>query len=106
MIYTSHFDIEEELSSNNAAIAVGDLDFNSRLTQKEFDSGFLEGGGLASNSYLTSNIGLGVQRTLTNGISLYLQPSYNYHTMGATVGPNNDRIHSLSLQIGAKVALN
>lgn len=67
--------------------------------------GILEGGGLKENSYLTANIGLGIERKFTYRWSLFLQPVYRHHFLIDGIGPNEDRIHSGSIRFGAKVKI-
>lgn len=67
--------------------------------------GILEGGGLKENSYLTANIGLGIERKFTYRWSLFLQPVYRRHFLIDGIGPNEDRIHSGSIRFGAKVKI-
>lgn len=104
-VTNSDFQIAEETTAGLDGIA-SDFNIASRLGQKSFEKGIFDGGSLDANTYLCGVVGAGIQRRVSDGISLYLQPNYSYHTMGASVGPNNDRIHSLSLQVGAKIALN
>lgn len=74
--------------------------------QKE-SIGLFEGGSFNDNTYLTGNIGLGVERYVGNRWSLFAQPTYQHalHYFGEGLGPNKDHINSLSVFFGAKVRL-
>lgn len=67
--------------------------------------GWLEGGSFKENSYLTANVGLGLERFVSERWSVFAQPTYHqsigYFANG--LGPNLDRIHTLSLWTGIRV---
>ena len=67
--------------------------------------GWLEGGSFKENSYITANIGLGLERFVSERWSVFAQPTYHqsigYFANG--LGPNLDRIHTLSLWTGIRV---
>ena len=65
--------------------------------------GLFEGGTFADNHYFSMNAGVGVQRNFTSGFSLFLQPSYSASMFGTAIGPQNDKIHTLSILTGAKI---
>jgi len=67
--------------------------------------GLLEGGDLKTNSYLTANIGLGIERYFSYRWSMFVQPVYRYNFFLDGVGPKNDLINSGSVQLGTKVRL-
>ncbi len=64
--------------------------------------GFFEGGSFQRNHYFTANIGIGVERFISPRWSLFLQPIYQHEVFGKNLGLNRDRIHTFSIQIGAK----
>lgn len=74
----------------------------SRLREKEFPIGLLQGGSLRDNSWLTLNLGLGVERKLTDRLSLMAQPAIQYDLTTRGFGPNADRLHALSLWLGMR----
>jgi len=67
--------------------------------------GLFEGGSLYQNSYLTANIGLGIERKLTYRWSVFLQPVYRHYILFDGLGPNQDRIYSGNVSFGAKVKI-
>ncbi len=80
---------------------------SSKYDEKPFKDGWFEGGTFKENSYYTANIGLSVERFLTPQWSIFVQPTY-YHQLKPLsngLGPNYDRIHTLSILAGAKVRL-
>jgi len=64
--------------------------------------GFFEGGSFERNHYFTANLGVGVERFISPRWSLYVQPVYQHEIFGKNLGLNRDRIHTFSVQIGAK----
>ncbi|MCB9272941.1 MAG: hypothetical protein H6564_02810 [Lewinellaceae bacterium] len=69
--------------------------------------GWFEGGTFEENAYLTGNFGIGLERYIDTRWSIFAQPTYQYslYYFGTGLGPNNDRINSLSVLFGAKVRL-
>ena len=68
-------------------------------------NGLLEGGDLTTNSYITANFGFGLERYFSYRWSMFIQPVYRYNFFLDGVGPENDLLHSGSIQIGTKVRL-
>lgn len=69
--------------------------------------GWFEGGTFEENAYLTGNLGIGLERYINPRWSLFVQPTYQHSLQYFRVGlgPNADRINSLSVLFGAKVRL-
>lgn len=71
--------------------------------------GWFEGGSFKDNAYLTVNFGFGAERYFSERWSLFVQPVYqhsvHYFKNIDGLGPNNDRINSLSVLIGTRVRL-
>lgn len=69
--------------------------------------GWFEDGTFRENAYITGNLGLGLERYIGARWSLFAQPTYQYslHYFQDGLGPNNDKINSLSVFFGAKVRL-
>ncbi len=106
LILNSHFDIQNEILDTPAFGADGAVANQPKLQNKPFEEGIVEGGSWTDNTFFTTQVGLGVQRVLSKNISAYVQPSYSYHMFDQGVGPNKDFLHTLSLQLGVKVAIN
>lgn len=97
-----NFQLEDEERTLGRSISIDESEIaNEALLYK----GILEGGGFRENSYLTANLGFGVERKFTYRWSLFLQPIYRRHFLIDGIGPNEDRIHSSSVRFGAKVKL-
>lgn len=79
---------------------------SSRLGDKDFSKGIFQGGSLHDNTFITADIGLGLQYSLNDKISLYAEPNFSFHTSSNGIGPNDDRFHRLSLELGAKMSIN
>jgi hypothetical protein len=69
-----------------------------------FKDGKWINGGLRENTYLTTNVGVGLEYRFSNKIDIYLQPTFDYH-FGRGIGTLNDRVHSFSVQGGVKTKL-
>ncbi len=106
LILNSHFDIQNEILDAPAAEADGAVANQPKLQNKPFEEGIVEGGNWTDNTFFSTQVGLGVQRSVSKDISAYIQPSYSYHMFDQGVGPNQDFLHALSLQLGVKVAIN
>ncbi|MEN0003372.1 MAG: outer membrane beta-barrel protein [Bacteroidota bacterium] len=79
----------------------------STFDQDNLSKGWFEGGTFEENVYLTGSVGVGVEHYLSTGWSIFAQPTYyrsiNYFRHG--IGPNRDRIHTISLLMGVKVKI-
>lgn len=64
--------------------------------------GLFEGGSFERNHYFTANVGIGVERFISPRWSLFIQPIYQHEIFGKNLGLNRDRIHTFSVQVGAK----
>lgn len=76
--------------------------------KQKLPGGWLDGGVLWQNGYISGNIGLGLERYMNGRWSIFVQPTYhhslNYFTQG--VGPYKDRINTMSIFTGVRVRLN
>lgn len=66
--------------------------------------GLFEGGTISNNTFLTANLGFGIERFFTPRMSIFFQPGYQYQFTNG-LGPQSDRVNSLSIMTGAKVTL-
>ena len=77
----------------------------STLLAVDFPDGGFGGDAFGDISYLTANLGFGIEKYIGTGWSLHLQPMYGHSLRSRGLGPLGERIHSWSLQAGAKVDL-
>ncbi len=77
----------------------------SKTSQKRYADGLFEGGNLAENSYLTIDVGVGLEWHLAGRTSLFMEPIYQHNPFQKSLGPNKDRINTLSISLGARVSL-
>lgn len=78
----------------------GESSFNNRY-------GWLEGGGFWENSYVTLNLGIGVERVISENLGIFVQPTYS-HNLGyfsEGMGPTHDRLHTMSVLTGVRLRL-
>lgn len=66
--------------------------------------GVFEGGSLIDNTYITANLGLGIERHFNSRMSVFLGSTYQ-HQITKGLGPQHDQINSLSIMTGARVTL-
>ncbi len=70
---------------------------------KNYD-GIFEGGNFIDNTFVTANLGLGVERFFNSRMSIFLGSTY-HHQVTKGLGPQNDKINSLSIMTGARIIL-
>ncbi len=104
MALQNNYNFQLEDQENTASRSIS-LDESEIANEASLYKGILEGGGFRENSYLTANLGFGVERKFTYRWSLFLQPIYRRHFLIDGIGPNEDRIHSSSVRFGAKVKI-
>lgn len=72
---------------------------------KDFPKGILEGGSFKENAYGSANLGMGLERFISQRWSIFLQPTYQHYFTKRGVGPNDDKIYSMSIFMGTKVTI-
>jgi len=75
------------------------------LNNKPLHDGIYEGGSLQENIYLTTDISFGIQRKIGDNTFFSFRPEYSVHSFSNGIGPNNDLINNLSLNLGVKYIL-
>ena len=76
--------------------------------EKSTPPGFFENGSFERNSFLTIDVGFGIERYLNHRISIFVQPTYHHALpyfspiLSAEIGPDDDRISTSSLFIGGR----
>ena len=75
---------------------------NLSFVEEHSSKGLIEGGKFSENAYISMNFVIGLQARITPGLSMFIQPSYQHHIFSNSFGPNEDKIHVLSLQLGSK----
>lgn len=107
LIANASYDINEVLRSGRPD-GIRILEDEARLDEKPFIKGIFNGDKLSDNYFVSVGFGVGVESKLSDHISAYIQPSYNRHILsnGIGIGPNKDKIHTSSLQIGIRAAIN
>lgn len=81
-------------------------DYASRTNLKyKSDEGLLKEGKFFDNSFISGEIGLGIERKMNERIMVFVEPTYRRPLFGVKLGPNNNNITTASLNLGAKVSL-
>jgi len=76
-----------------------------KLYEKHFSSGVFQGGIIKNNIHLTANVGLGFTRKLSDKVSVFSLLNLKNPTLNFEIGPNQDRLGSLSLSAGAQLRI-
>ena len=86
----------------------GKPEINQRalLSQKEFKNGILNGGSLRDNLYATASIGVGLIKNVSQNTSLFVEPKYSHFISSQGLGPNLDKVHAVSFDLGVRYQLN
>jgi hypothetical protein len=79
----------------------------TQLDEVKFPRGWFQGGSFAENSYLTTNVGFGVERFLEDRWSIFAQPTYQHGLifMNEGLGPFKDQLRTMSFFTGIRVRL-
>ncbi len=81
------------------------IDPNAQPPLRERGLGLLEGGGGASNIWLSADAGIRFEYQWTQGrYAGFLQPSYR-HGLSPSIGPGRPHLHVWSLQAGVRIGL-
>ena len=102
-----HIEKEVLVSSDDVdrAIVANSRSSSSNLGEKEFSEGFTEGGGLPENTFLTAQLGMGVERFVTQRWSIFFEPVFQQQFLGKGIGPNENSFRTVSLRLGAKATM-
>lgn len=106
LVANATYDISEVLRNGHPQ-GVRAPNEEARLDEKPFNKGLLNGDKLSDNYFVSVDFGIGIEKRVFGNTSLYVQPSYHRHILsnGIGIGPNQDKIHTSSLQIGIKTAI-
>lgn len=79
---------------------------NAKLSQKDFNKGILSGGSLKDNLYAAASIGFGLNWNIANRSGIFIEPRYSHFISTKGIGPNEDKVHGLSIDLGFRYQLN
>lgn len=108
MAFLANYDRRQEYLPGTDPLPGGEIPQPTRpskTSQKRFADGILEGGGFAENSFLTLDGGIGFERHLNGRFSIFQENTMRINPFNRSLGPNNDRIHSLGLAAGVRMLL-
>jgi len=80
----------------------------SVLNINQSGKGWLQGGGFTNNTFFSSSLALGLERRFNNGFTFFAQPTYYHavwHLSRHGLGPDHERIHTLSVYTGVRIRL-
>lgn len=106
LVVNAEYDIKTDIKQGRPSSRF--VEETPRLDEKKFNAGLFNDGDFKENYFATLAFGFGIEAKLTNNLDFYMQPAYQRHVLssGIGIGPNEDKIHTASLQIGLKYALN
>ena len=108
LIAFANYDIKEYIREDASAIGNNRmLPTYPRLENKTFSKGLFEGGHFKDNYFISGLIGFGVETSLYNNVSTFIQPLYQRQLFSNDIGigPNKDKKHTVSLQFGIQYML-
>jgi hypothetical protein len=103
-IANSDYLVEE----NGSKISIYNVQTNyreSNTAKKSYNPGILEGGNVLDNLYFTLDLAIGFEKKFNASTSFFFAPTLRQHLGLAGVGPNNDKVNSLGLNLGIKKKL-
>ncbi|MEL6986952.1 MAG: outer membrane beta-barrel protein [Bacteroidota bacterium] len=103
-IFANYYKQNTNYNNQNGTLAFASLRA-ADIENKDFENGILEGGNFFENIYFTANTGLNIERRISNRLSIFAQPSFNYNIFNTGLGPNHDQIHTLGFAVGTRVQL-
>lgn len=110
VLSANYYTVEPEIPSTREA---GSTNGTSRVTKpyslrnENLTKGLFEGGSFWENTTFYANAGMGVERYMSYKWSMFIQPTFQLALplFNKGLGPYNDRINSLGINIGMKVRL-
>ncbi len=107
LVLNAEYDITETLVRGRPPVGryVPEM---ARLDSKPFIQGVIRGDSFRDNYFATLGFGFGIEKRMFKNTSFYVQPSYFRQVLsaGIGIGPNKDKIHTSSLQVGIKTTIN
>lgn len=73
--------------------------------KKKFPDGLLGDGSMKDNFYFSIDLGVGLERKLSDATSFFVQPTVYYNLFNKGLSANDDIINTFSLQLGMKTRL-
>lgn len=78
----------------------------SKLKQKDFSPGILNGGSFSDNYFMTASLEVGVERKLSKNNTLVLGAEYSKYYMIDGIGPNKEKLNNIALNLSLKHYIN
>jgi hypothetical protein len=80
--------------------AQGALRFSTDIAARDYEGAFFQTGSLQNNAFVNLQIGIGIERQLTDRLCLFVQPNFQYSLTKINQYGNKNNI--ISLNVGAK----
>jgi len=106
VVVNSNYSIETLISRDGQPVSTiyGRQPY-SDLNDKPLHDGIFENGSLKENIYMTTDVSFGLHRQLSESTTFTLRPEFSVHSFSNGIGPNNDLINNLSLNLGVRYIL-
>jgi hypothetical protein len=115
VVYESNYYVVLNRGKNSGGYGLSGSGFGSastattrtQLDEVKFPNGWFQGGSFGENSFLTTNIGIGVEKFLEDRWSIFAQPTYQHGLifMNEGLGPFKDQLSIMSFFTGIRVRL-
>lgn len=79
---------------------------NSALSQKDFNPGLFDGGSLGDNLYSSATFGIGFNKMVSDHLGIFIEPRYTHFISSNGLGPNSDKLHGVSVDLGVRYEIN
>jgi len=103
----SQFFDDPKVAGRPPAEGIGTPRGTEQILNKELKEGWFEGGTFQDNAFMTGHVGIGAEYFPSPDWSLFIQPAYRPYLFAfdGGIGPDRDRISSLSVFAGLRIPL-
>ena len=107
VVVNAGYGIKDVVVLGRPSVEINRSSNESRLEEKPFIRGLFHGDHIRDDYFISAGFGFGLEKNIFKDASLYFQSSYQRHILNKDIGigPNKDKLHTTSLQVGVKVKL-
>lgn len=112
---TGEFIVNSEYTSENNYLGGGPITQGSEPEienvvspfeeDHNFSKGIFQGGNVKDNLFIRAQIGLGIERNISENLSVYFSGEYHMSLINKKLGPNNDKINKFGFNVGVKMRI-
>lgn len=106
-VVNADYGIKDVIVMGRPALDNNRSNTESRLEEKPFIKGLFHGDKIVDDYFISAGFGFSIEKDIFKHTSFYLQPSYQRQILSKNIGigPNKDKIHTSSIQVGLKFKL-